>query len=275
MYRSKRKSALLAGSAYLVGTFFCLVVTITCAGAASTSYAMQTEQPTSQDAITSAQESDYQDPFADDPFSQDSYADEDWSDPLESVNRAVFWFNDKSYFYLLKPAARVFRVVPIPVRSGIGRMFDNLKAPLRAVSSLLQLKFLQSGVEVSRLVINTTVGLAGFYDPAKSWWDLHKQEEDLGQVLGHYGVGGGFYLVLPLLGPSTLRDGVARVPQFYVDPLYWMLHSDGRLIAKGVDVVNAISLDKDTYESIVTEQLDPYLFVRDAHLQRRAALVNK
>ena len=221
----------------------------------------------------------YEDSSADDLFSDDLYGDgawdDEWSDPLEPVNRAVFWLNDKGYFYILKPAARVFRVVPTPLRSGISRMFDNIKSPLRAISSLLQLKFSQSLVELSRLVINTTIGVAGFYDPAKNWWDLRKQEEDLGQVLGHYGVGNGFYLVLPVLGPSTLRDGVALVPQYYTDPLYWTLHRDGQLVAKGIDVVNAISLDKDTYESIVAEQLDPYLFIRDAYLQRRAAQVNE
>lgn len=230
---------------------------------------------------TTAPETEAQDEgsSADDLFSDDLYGegawDEEWSDPLEPVNRAVFWLNDKGYFYILKPAARVFRVVPTPLRSGIGRMFDNLESPLRAISSLLQLKFSQSGVELSRLTINTTVGVGGFYDPAKNWWDLRKQEEDLGQVLGHYGVGNGFYLVLPLLGPSTLRDGVAMVPQFYTDPLYWTLHRDGQLAAKGVNILNAISLDKDTYESIVEEQLDPYLFMRDAYLQRRAAQVEE
>ncbi len=215
--------------------------------------------------------------YTEDLFSDDLYADDDWdngvSDPLEPVNRAVFWFNDKSYFYLVKPMARVFRVVPTPVRSGISRMFDNLKSPLRAASSLLQLKFAQSGIEVSRLLINSTVGLAGFYDPARNWWDINKQNEDLGQVLGHYGVGRGWYLVLPLLGPSNIRDGVALIPEFYVDPLYWVLHRDGHLIAIGANGINRLSLDKDTYESIVIEQLDPYLFIRDAYLQRRAGLV--
>ncbi len=215
--------------------------------------------------------------YADDLFSDDLYADAGWdeeiSDPLESVNRAVFWFNDKYYFYLVKPVARVFRVVPTPVRSGLSRMFDNLKAPLRAVSSLLQLKFTQSGVEVFRLLINTTVGVGGFYDPAKNWWDLTKQNEDFGQVLGHYGVGSGWYLVLPLLGQANVRDGLAAIPEFYVDPLYWALHRDGHLVAIGASGINTLSLDKDTYESIVTEQLDPYLFVRDSYLQYRAGLV--
>jgi len=277
VYRCNLQSAVLAGLGLLLLVLFAPPA-LPCAVAASNPYAGETEAFATQGSAAE-DESAYVDPFADDPFSDDMYGagnwNDEWSDPIEPVNRAVFWLNDKGYFYLLKPVARAFRVVPTPVRSGLGRMFDNLKAPLRAVSSLLQLKFTQSGVEVSRLLINTTLGVGGFYDPARDWWDLHKQNEDLGQVLGHYGVGEGFYLVLPLLGSSTLRDGVAMVPQFYTDPLYWVLHRDGRLAAKGIDVVNAISLDKDTYESIVAEQLDPYLFVRDAYLQRRAGLVKE
>lgn len=277
LYRCKLHSSMLARFGLLLALVF-VCLPLPPAVASSTTDAGKTEAVSAQDTDASEAGMVYDDPFADDPFSEDLYGDEkweEWPDPLEPVNRAVFWFNDKSYFYILKPVARVFRILPTPVRSGLSRMFDNLKSPLRAISSLLQLKFTQSGVELSRLVINTSVGVGGFYDPAKNWWDLRKQNEDLGQVLGHYGVGKGFYLVLPLLGSSTLRDGVARVPQFYVDPLYWMLHRDGQLVAKGVDVVNGISLDKDTYESIVAEQLDPYLFVRDAYLQRRAGLVKE
>jgi len=263
----------------LVGCCFVFAPAVAASTSTSTSFPGTDESTTLPDSTPLATEAVYADPFVDDPFSDDLYGDgdwdEEWFDPLEPVNRAVFWLNDKGYFYLLKPTARVFRIVPVPLRSGVSRMFDNLASPLRAVSSLLQLKFAQAGVELSRLLINTTVGVGGFYDPAQNWWDLRKQEEDLGQVLGHYGVGEGFYLVLPLLGPSTLRDGVALVPQFYTDPLYWALHRDGYLVSKGVDAVNAVSLDKDTYESIVIEQLDPYLFVRDAYLQRRAGLVKQ
>ncbi|SDE07632.1 MlaA family lipoprotein [Desulfuromonas thiophila] len=215
--------------------------------------------------------------IADDPFAEDLYNgeldDAILADPLEPVNRALFWFNDKSYFYLIKPVARGFRLVPEPLRSGVDRMFDNLKAPLRAVSCLLQWRWRQTGVELTRLLVNSTCGLAGFYDPALNWWDLRKQDEDFGQVLGHYGVSGGCYLVLPLLGPSTLRDGLALLPQSYADPLYWMLHRDGLLGCRAGALVNSLSLDADTYESLVREQIDPYLFLRDAYLQRRAAQV--
>jgi len=277
MYRCNLQCTVLAGLGLLVLVFFAPPA-LPCAVAASNPYAGETETLATEGSAAE-DGSAYADPFADDPFSDDLYGEEswgeEWPDPLEPVNRAIFWFNDKSYFYILKPVARVFRVVPTPIRSGLSRMFDNLKSPLRAVSSLLQLKFAQSGVELSRLLINTTVGVGGFYDPAGKWWNLRKQDEDLGQVLGRYGVGEGFYLVLPLLGPSTLRDGAAMVPQFYTDPLYWALHRDEHLAAKGVNMVNAISLDKDTYESIVAEQLDPYLFMRDAYFQRRAGLIKE
>ncbi|MBN2646102.1 MAG: VacJ family lipoprotein [Desulfuromonadaceae bacterium] len=215
---------------------------------------------------------------SDDDLYVDLYADEPGfdgiADPLQSVNRAVFWLNDKCYVYLLKPVARGFRVVPEPVRSGLARMFDNLKSPLRSVSCLLQWKVKQSGIELTRLVVNSTLGLAGFYDPAQSWWELRKQDEDLGQVLGAYGVGYGCYLVLPVLGSSSLRDGVALLPQMYTDPLHWTLNSEAMLITKTTEVVNGVSLDRDTYESIIREQLDPYLFIRDAYLQNRAGKVD-
>lgn len=213
---------------------------------------------------------------ASDDLLDDLYADDEdelVADPLEAVNRGIFWFNDKLYFYLLKPLARGFRWLPEPLRSGVGNMYDNLKSPIRGVNALLQLKFKQAAVETGRLVVNSTLGVGGFYDPAESWWQWKKKDEDFGQTLGYYGVGEGFYVVLPVLGSSTLRDGVARWPDRYADPLFWLVRDEVLWGLKGGEIVNRVSLDKDTYESIVEEQLDPYLFVRDAYLQRRAAKV--
>lgn len=212
---------------------------------------------------------------ASDDLFDDLYADDEveTADPLESVNRGVFWFNDKLYVYLLKPVAKGFRIVPQPVRTGVANMFDNLKSPLRAINSLLQLKFTQAATETGRLLVNSTVGLAGFYDPAKNYWGLKKKDEDFGQTLGYYGVGKGCYLVLPLFGASTIRDGVAMIPDGYADPLYWTVANDVLWGLRGVNIVNRVSLDKDSYESIVEEQLDPYLFIRDAYLQNRQAKV--
>ena len=203
----------------------------------------------------------------------DELSESPTGDPLEVVNRGMFWMNDKMYFYLLKPVARGFRVVPEPARVGLGNMLDNLKSPIRAANALLQLKVKDSGTELGRLVINSTLGIFGFYDAADTIWSIKKKEEDFGQTLGYYGVEEGFYLVLPFLGSSTLRDGLSLIPDTYADPVFWSVSEKAALGIKGTGVINTLSLDKDTYESIVNEQLDPYLFVRDAYLQNRAAEV--
>lgn len=205
-------------------------------------------------------------------LADDLYADDDGvevSDPLVSVNRGIFWVNDKCYFYILKPIARGFRLVPQPVRNGVRNVFYNLRSPLDTINALLQLKFKQAVTQLSRLVVNSTVGVLGFFDVAGNYYNLDRKEEDFGQTLGFYGIGEGFYVVLPLLGPSTLRDGIALVPDGYTDPIYWLADYSINLVGKGVKTINTLSLDNDSYESIVEEQLDPYLFVRDAYLQHR------
>ncbi len=211
----------------------------------------------------------------------DPFAEEDEgpqiSDPLESFNRGVFWVNDKMYFYLLKPTARVFRVVPQPVRSSVDKAFTNLGFPIRFVNNLLQLKFWNATVEFDRFLINTTIGLGGFFDPASNIPELAPRNEDLGQTLGHYGVGQGFYLVLPLLGPSSLRDGIGLSGDYYFLSAwnYTGLNFIERTGVTAGETVNFLSLDKDTYEQIKKDSLDPYLFIRNAYAQRRQALVDK
>ena len=200
------------------------------------------------------------------------------ADPLEPFNRGMFWVNDKLYFYLLKPVARAYRVVPEPARTSVGRAFSNLGAPVRFLNATLQLKFKTAGTELGRFVVNSTVGLLGLFDPANKM-GLKKQDEDFGQTLGHYGAGQGFYLVLPVLGPSSLRDGVGRVVDTFADPIsspyYVKLKQEEQIGLKVFDAENALSLDKDTYEGIKRDSLDPYLFVRNAYLQRRAAKVKE
>jgi len=197
-------------------------------------------------------------------------------DPIEPVNRAVFWFNDKIYFYLLKPVAKTYRVVPEPARISVANFFSNLFTPTRFVNSLLQLKFRDAGNELTRFLVNTTVGGAGFFDPAEKHAGLMKKEEDFGQTLGHYGAGEGFYLVLPFLGPSNVRDGIGLLADGALNPIYYLGISDGAKIGlRAYYSVNAVSLDKDTYESIKKESLDPYLFIRNAFSQRRDGLIKK
>lgn len=214
----------------------------------------------------------------------DDFGDEDEEilivfDPIEPVNRGIFWFNDKVYFYLLKPVARGYRIVPELARVSVSNFFSNIYTPVRFVNSFLQLKFWDAGNELKRLVINTTWGIGGLFDPAKNFMGIEKKEEDFGQTLGVYGVGPGFYIVLPLLGASNARDGVGLFADVFLDPFYYIIpEKNGDLIYFGIKsfyTVNAVSLDKDTYESIKRRSLDPYLFIRNAYAQRRKAMIEK
>lgn len=213
----------------------------------------------------------------DDIFSDLSDEDIEVSDPIEPFNRGMFWVNDKLYFYFLKPIARGFRfVVPEPVRISLSNFFSNIATPIRAVNSAFQFKFKDAGTEIGRFGINTTVGILGFFDPAKNHWNIQKKDEDFGQTLGHYGSGSGFYIVIPLLGPSNVRDGVGLMVDAFLDPtLYIMEKRTDYAGVKLLDAVNEVSLDKDTYEGIVRDELDPYLFVRDAYAQHREGKIRK
>lgn len=210
----------------------------------------------------------------DDPFAAPGPA-ATLADPLEPVNRGMFWINDKLYTYLFKPVARGWRVVPEPARISLGNAFHNLGTPVRFANALLQLKFTDAGTELGRFLVNSTLGVAGLFDHAKSCIGWERKEEDFGQTLGHYGIGQGFYLVLPVLGPTTLRDGVGRAGDFFLDPMPYLVDDTERMIGRVVEQQNYLSLDKDTYEGIKAQELDPYLFIRDAYAQRRAAQVRR
>lgn len=198
------------------------------------------------------------------------------ADPIEPFNRGVFWVNDKLYFYLFKPLARGYRVVPEGVRGKIGNAFANLGFPVRFVNNLLQLKFRGALIELDRFVVNSILGVGGLFDPASSNPELKPQKEDLGQTFGYYGIGHGFYLVLPVLGPSSLRDGVGTAGDYFLDPLvYTGLTLPERGGVKGFEIVNRLSLDRDTYEQIKRDSVDPYLFIRNAYFQHRQAQVDQ
>lgn len=196
-------------------------------------------------------------------------------DPLEGFNRAMFAFNDALYMYGLRPLKIVYRVVPEPMRRSIARFFSNLSTPIRFANSVLQLKMGDAGREAGRFVINSTLGIGGLFDPAQSVFDISIKDEDFGQTLGRYGLGAGPYLVLPVLGPTNLRDAGGRLVDYWFDPAWYLLGQEtGYYLIEQTSVgFNELSLDPDTYESIRIEQVDPYLFIRDAHMQRRAAKV--
>jgi phospholipid-binding lipoprotein MlaA len=200
------------------------------------------------------------------------------ADPLQGYNRAMFWVNDKFYFYLLKPVARGWRAVsPRPVRRGLGNFFSNFFAPVRAANCLLQGKVDDFGNEIGRFMVNSTVGILGFWDQAKRMTGIGPKKEDFGQTLGVWGFGQGFYFVLPLLGPSSPRDTTGFVADFFLDPFYYVVPDRAvvYVVAKSANYVNATSLDADTYEGIKRQALDPYVFLRNAYVQKREADVAK
>lgn len=200
-------------------------------------------------------------------------------DPLEPVNRGIFWFNDKLYIYALKPVARGYRAVtPVPVQESVGNFFRNLTAPVRIVNSLLQFKIINTLDELTMFCTNSTLGIGGFFD-LRSDAEREPSPEDFGQTLGHYGTPPGFYLVLPVLGSTNARDAVGLAADSLVSPLsspyYGKLQMVETAGLRTFDTVNHLALDKDTYESIRSESLDPYLFVRNAYMQQRQARVER
>jgi len=198
-------------------------------------------------------------------------------DPLEPINRVFFTFNDKLYFWFLKPVAKGYKkVVPEPARVGVRNFFSNLLTPVRLVNCLLQGKFKSAGNEALRFIINTTVGFLGVQDVAKKEGHLEAQEEDLGQSLGVYGLGPGIYINWPIFGPSSLRDTVGMVGDFFLDPVnYYVTKTKYRIAVKGYDKVNRTSLSLGEYESLKKAAIDPYIAVRDAYFQYRKNLIKK
>jgi len=193
------------------------------------------------------------------------------ADPLEPVNRAFFQFNDKLYFWVLKPVATGYKaVVPEDGRVGVRNFFSNLTTPIRLVNCLLQLNFKCAGTETLRFGLNTVVGLAGFLDPAKKELHLEKREEDFGQTLGYWGIGPGIYLDWPILGPSSLRDTVGYVGDLFLDPINYLVTSTPiNLAIKSYDQVNETSLRIGEYEDFKEAALDPYIALKDAYYQYR------
>jgi phospholipid-binding lipoprotein MlaA len=191
-------------------------------------------------------------------------------DPLSGYNRLMTRVNDKIYFWLLKPIARGYRAVtPEWARLGVGRFFRNLLMPVRFVNNLLQLKAKRAGTELARFVLNTTIGVLGFGDPAANRFDLQAYPEDFGQTLGHYGVGSGFHIVLPLLGPSNLRDTLGLIPDYFLDPVSYIDDTGTQLAVRAYDRVNDTSLHLGEYESLKKDAVDLYTFLRDGYEQRR------
>lgn len=190
-------------------------------------------------------------------------------DPLEPLNRAVFRFNDTADRVVLKPVATGYKqAVPSVVRRGVSNFFDNLKDAWSSVNSLLQLKGEAAGNNFSRFLVNTTIGLGGVLDVATEM-GIERQTEDFGQTLGHWGVGPGPYIVLPLLGPSTLRDTLAIPLDAYGNFIPSIQDTGIRDVVTGLQLIDRRARLLSATNMLDQVALDPYLFGRDVFLQVR------
>jgi phospholipid-binding lipoprotein MlaA len=192
-------------------------------------------------------------------------------DPLEPVNRAVHQFNDKLYFWALKPFAQGYKaVLPEPARIGVKNFFSNLAFPARFLSCLLQADFSGAVTEAGRFTVNTIWGIGGFLDPSSGGeLNLQKQDTDLGQTLGVWGVGQGFYIVWPILGPSSPRDTVSIAGDYFLYPVSYISPWYDWLGVRTYEEVNSTSLRIGDYEALKDAAIDPYIAFRDAYAQYR------
>ena len=199
----------------------------------------------------------------------------DPKDPLEPLNRNIYEFNRVVDKVALKPAAKGYKAaVPPPLRGGVNNFFGNFHDVTTAVNNLLQFKVAHALSDVGRVAINSTIGLFGVFDVA-SRVGLEKHDEDLGQTLGYWGVPDGPYLMLPLLGPSTVRDGVGLIGDHFTDAQFHLIeHSPETWLATTTRVINLRANLLEADRLLDQAAIDRYAFLRDAYLQRRQNLIH-
>ena len=258
----------------------------------------QENAPASSEAVPEAEvaaDTDEEEEGFDDEFEDEfGAAEKEVFDPLSGYNRVMTDFNDSLYVWVLDPVARGYRwVLPYAARRGVKNFFHNLLFPLRFVNNALQLKIKNAGEEFLRFSINSTIGILGFWDPAKEWFDLEAHEEDFGQTLGYYGVGGGFHVVLPFLGPSNVRDMFSLYPDMQMDPVNYVENRPynfpkqegeyqgvSKQTLQEVDltllkIINRESLRIGQYANLKKDAIELYPFLRDVYEQNRAKLIKE
>jgi phospholipid-binding lipoprotein MlaA len=231
-----------------------------------------------------------------DPFAKPGEEAFEEYDPWESLNTKFFEFNRQLDRWVLKPVAKGYNyVVPNIVQVGVSNIFYNSRATPRFMNNIFQGKFKGAGIEVGRFLINTTVGIGGFFDVAQRL-NLTTPEEDTGQTLGLYGVPPGPYIMVPILGPYTIRDLAGYAGDIALNPIYWLIlptmHNidsiptvvdiDERAAtyaisigARATEVVNDRSLNLEKFQGVEESTLDLYAAVRNAYLQKRAKAIRE
>ena len=232
---------------------------------------LELNMPSSTSILTSDSFDDLEDPFA-----SKSPAPE-MSDPFEDYNRFMFDFNEGFYDNIMEPVVREYRdFVSEDIRIGVANIFDNAMAPLKFVSSFLQGDIDKTSRVIGRTIINTTIGLGGMFDVADRAFDIKDVNEDLDQVLGAYGIPAGPYIVLPLFGPSSVRNIFGRAGGIFLSPTYHFapgVEVGGALTV--TDQVNDTSFIIDDIAQMDDSTIDKYESIRDFYGQYREVLVNK
>jgi phospholipid-binding lipoprotein MlaA len=205
-------------------------------------------------------------------------------DPFYGWNKFWFTFNDYFYSGLMRPMAKGYTfIMPKMARTGLSNAYQNFTFPIRFINALFQLNFTKASREFARFMLNSTFGIGGLVDVAKSDPNLQPGNEDFGQTLGHYGMGEGFYIVWPLLGPSSLRDTIGLAGDAAANPLTWIFgpwnyYEDYNpwywsYIIKSADVFNRLPETLEAYDNIVKPAIEPYSAVKDAYIQYRRNVV--
>lgn len=200
------------------------------------------------------------------------------NDPIEGFNRAIFNFNDGFYKNVGRPFANTYaKIVPDPIEAGIGNIFTNAKFPSRFVANVFQGRLGNAGKETGQFLLNSTVGIGGIVKVSDEFEALDTSKEDFGQTLGSWGIGHGFYLVLPFLGPTSLRDFAADFVDDAVEPIpspnSQIDDTTDRALLRAVEIINDFPFLMDLYESMSRSAIDSYASMRDAYAQRRARQV--
>ena len=256
----------------LLATLAILLLLAGCAGESGQLSGAGTIGP--QFAQAEDDDADTDDSDLEDAFGYVEDDEEDDNDPLEVPNRLVFAFNEMLDVVVLQPAAATYRfLLPDGVRDSVRNFFRNLQTPVTLLNDVFQGEETRAGTTLKRFAINTTVGIAGLFDVADGMgYPFH--EEDFGQTLGTYGVGEGFYLVLPILGPSSARDGFGRVVDHFTDPLTYLLSRDLRLARLAIPGVDTRSRNIENVEELRRDSVDFYARVRSLYRQTRQNEIN-
>lgn len=235
--------------------------------------ALDKNRTTTEDKIEEiSQNPDVEDNFENGLFEEEFETNQlEVADPLYIWNKGMYHFNDKLYFWLLKPLARGYTAItPDIFRTGVRNFFYNLMMPARFVNCILQGKGNAAASEFTRFVVNTTIGVLGLGDPASQYPELNlSDDEDLGQTFAKYGIGNGFFLVWPILGPSTLRDFIGSVGDAYLNPLTYIDPFETEMAVRGFNLINRTSFHIGDYEALKEASVDPYVAMRNSYLQFR------